>query len=1411
LNVKFFKVEELSTVKIGLTEESVHSPVAQISFECGTSAKTKKVVNGKGFILQCLGLPIIREPENDAKVKLQLFHTTTLRGAVLYATAFLDWKQILDKPLPMEWINFYGAPSSLSQTGVAMEMNQGMLKGSQYRGRCLIGAEVVSAEPDDAMKPTRTKIKKCALPLQFKYCVQCDFYAGSDVPSDLGKMHVEVVCGKFAVKSDSTKVVEGMLANYAPMPELMMTFPCPPQNVPDIFVYLTTEKNGRVSFLRFNFDEVRMLDYKVPPKWFPLRECQACDLIRPPNSPGSLLFSLRAGKAADRPARPYLVSRPLAGGNPYSTGMYPKTSVESTKINPDNEPEKDIEKIQRQTLQVSQVSKVGNLTLTVLGGQNLPISKKNRELSLFVKAFVGFSPEQASKPAKKVANTLEHKFEPAEVFTFRSVCIDQPLVIELWKDKITRKQKVSQVSIDLLQQNIQAIAILQDQDPDCEAEVGQDFERDTWIPVSDKFSESVLNIKLKFEYVNGASAEIAMKKIAAKDQANRSNKISASGEKLLFVHSPELGRPSTRAFQLRAHFFVGRNFAGGSDGKCNLICYIRCWGKTLTLPILPRRTADPRWFRTVFCNLNLPVPLELAPDVRVSFFDVVSVGRPKPVCRFQISCKEARAFNARSVGGDPTKVPEPKWFACEDMDENEVDTQVYASFQLLTSNQVKNCAEYASMEFSNLPKDEKGKNAPGSKVILSNLKIDEYQQRPEFKDKVLKIATLNIPKLNAPLLFSPLIRYTLSHVDQDTALIPGSNQPTAYSPYYGAITELKMKMSDNIAFAPTLEVYVKDKVMGKSKLIGFAMVNLQKMMEWQRNQIYEPVKEEGEKAAEVDDNSEDAYFLKQTIKLLEANTNRQDDDDEKNTDAKEAKFGKGEEKPPNENTALLDKKVKGQKTMDDSDDDDEKEEGKVDRTPPHLEGRYSVSAPLEQVLKLNQENCPFFEIKLKKPSNGLGMLNGRGDAGSINALVHIMDKAGSSEIIDRVMKIQNKDMIVRLHIIDARSLPATDTLSGSCDPYVQVKLGKQKQGDRNLVVRENQSPDFYQTFQFRTKFPGAGELKIIVKEFSAGLGGKGDMQIGCTEIDLDDRFYSRHWKSLAKKPMESRTLFRGDKPAGKINIILDILDVKQAQLDPGLQLKRPDYKHFELRCVVWNIEDLKFNGQVKTKSPLVRLDLQRGPYKIDSKSMETKGETDTHSRSSDGKASFNWRVKLHLLCPAPEKRVPKLTIGIFEKNVLTNSDSLIVHTINLSDIIYRATKDPSDRVFYESKAFEEVENKTTFDLKSTPTHGNYADQVITAKLCMSIELVEKKLADEQYPNGDKRKDPNAFPHLPEREGRIGLLGAGLGALNDMKNAAAEAMWNSMKKVIMMWAAGACLALIVAVCGFNYFYCGRCIW
>ena len=375
---------------------------------------------------------------------------------------------------------------------------------------------------------------------------------------------------------------------------------------------------------------------------------------------GSLLFSLRCGKASSKPPRPYLVSRPLAGGNPYATGMYPQHE----DVKEHEEVEMDIEKIQRQTIQTSQASTVGQLTLEIVAGDNLPKGKRGPN-SLFVAAFVGFREKQVSsvQPPSQKPN-FDFKY------TFNQVSVDQALVIELWKAKKMHKKMVSSVSIDLLQQNIEYISDLQAEDPDCDAEVGQDFKRDLWIPISDANDVSVLHVKISFEYFNGGGAETALKEIAALDMANRRKglglrKAAVDDKKFLFAHSTELGRPSTRPFQLRAHFFVGRNLLSthSSDGKADLLVYIRCWGKTLTLPALPVRTANPRWFRTVTCNINLPVPLELAPDISVTFFGEQKVGRPIGLCRFQVTCKEARAMNTSQSTKGNCAVATPRFDA----------------------------------------------------------------------------------------------------------------------------------------------------------------------------------------------------------------------------------------------------------------------------------------------------------------------------------------------------------------------------------------------------------------------------------------------------------------------------------------------------------------------------------------------------------------------------------------------------------------------------------------------------------------------------------------------------------------------------------------------------------------------------
>lgn len=52
--------------------------------------------------------------------------------------------------------------------------------------------------------------------------------------------------------------------------------------------------------------------------------------------------------------------------------------------------------------------------------------------------------------------------------------------------------------------------------------------------------------------------------------------------------------------------------------------------------------------------------------------------------------------------------------------------------------------------------------------------------------------------------------------------------------------------------------------------------------------------------------------------------------------------------------------------------------------------------------------------------------------------------------------------------------------------------------------------------------PDSSILKITAMDYDTLFG---DDVIGCTRIDLCDRFYSQQWKSLMHKPIETRDLF----------------------------------------------------------------------------------------------------------------------------------------------------------------------------------------------------------------------------------------------------------------------------------------------
>ncbi|KTF72534.1 hypothetical protein cypCar_00023706 [Cyprinus carpio] len=78
---------------------------------------------------------------------------------------------------------------------------------------------------------------------------------------------------------------------------------------------------------------------------------------------------------------------------------------------------------------------------------------------------------------------------------------------------------------------------------------------------------------------------------------------------------------------------------------------------------------------------------------------------------------------------------------------------------------------------------------------------------------------------------------------------------------------------------------------------------------------------------------------------------------------------------------------------------------------------------------------------------------------------------------------------------------------GKADPYIVLKLGKTEIKDRDNYIPKQLNPVFGRSFEFQATFPKESLLTILIYDYDM-VGG--DDLIGETQIDLENRFYSRH-------------------------------------------------------------------------------------------------------------------------------------------------------------------------------------------------------------------------------------------------------------------------------------------------------------
>ena len=271
-----------------------------------------------------LWMPVLT-PTMTNKIELSLWDYDRLAKNDRVGTIFLKYNAIEKYGRPPVWMPVYGAPNGVDFGNVKNYMNRYPGSASNFRGRLLVSAKVVSDR--DTIKDEKEEVKtKVAAPLpprlsppMRRLVLRALIVSGSELPRfkrDVGvntgiisgDLGIEVCCGQYSVHSQRQKNYKGV-CHWAALEEIQIQIPADKAYVPDTFVYLyrgdiTKGKHTRVAFARIPTAGLEEQGFNVEPWWQALQEDKAINALSDDENPGSILIKLGVGTvehASDNP------------------------------------------------------------------------------------------------------------------------------------------------------------------------------------------------------------------------------------------------------------------------------------------------------------------------------------------------------------------------------------------------------------------------------------------------------------------------------------------------------------------------------------------------------------------------------------------------------------------------------------------------------------------------------------------------------------------------------------------------------------------------------------------------------------------------------------------------------------------------------------------------------------------------------------------------------------------------------------------------------------------------------------------------------------------------------------------------------------------------------------------------------
>jgi hypothetical protein len=1303
MKVKLYSVCDLPQMDEGLIGEKC-DPYIVVEFG-GRSNKSNKRKGQNANFLEEIQIPV-NEPIMSDVVKISLWDFDNVAKDDLIATTTLSYKKIKsgEYKQPM-WLNFYGAPEGM-KLHYSEKMNKGFVEGSFFRGKLLVD---ISIEPSEIPKPGIESIPvlpENKFPVLINYTIQCDVYQVLEIPK--GKWSVELAVGNHYFSTKEIEAAQGVLKYYSSLEQQKGVFNLQmllPENVnfcPDVYLYLSKSKK-RVCYYRFSFQKLLDFGWKSGPQWFPFKEDKAIDGLDSDEFPGILLAGIRAGRSDQCPQSVAPEARPFLSG---IISEEEETDEKNSSIT-SGVSELNLRKL-------SDPLSVGNLKITVLEGKDLPAADSNG----FSDPFVKVSVMKESWKTRVVKRTLNPVWNESQ--EFKDVHISTEVSFQVYDDDLLRKSLLGSAQV--------ALSEISKEKP------GDDFVVESWFLIGSEKSRNA-KIKLRFEFAFHSIER------ASQLNARPSKKVSV---KKFFVSAPAdvqkgaeyFGQPVLSQYQLRAHIYQARELlAADLSGSSDPYIVIRCAGQFAKTNVR-EKTLNPVYYVTKTLNVQLPTPLSLAPDVSIVVYDKDVIGKDEPIGRVSIPIRIVQQMNPG------LEQLEPQWFKLQDVSGNFCGGAILMSLQLL-------------------PVEMSGQSIPSLE--------------PKCVPMFIEIAALGLRNLNSTFgVHKPRIEFELPNGKK--FMTHPSAKPSAHNPNMLEILEIPINIPLDPKFAPTLNVQIIDYILGGfiKRRIGTSSLLLENFMSKDDEKSSSgndsvPVNHEDLKKEIESEEKKRSNTLneEQKDKTLQGNISHSHDEFEGQAHDNDTAPILVNVKNSGNPSLAIDPSGKAEfemislKSPSKVDDHEqvaveilEEKDAKVEQdglkkneqsaksefascewgekllrdeedVPTYRRERKNVDSELESSVNMK----PFDEISLYTGKAKLGSLSR--SVGTFKGLIKLTDTKESPKSIDVSEFMTPKDLFVRLYILQGKHLTPLDS-NGKSDPYLKVSIGKHKVNLRSSYKINTLDPEFYESFEFPVQIPGASSLKIEVWDWD----GLGDDLIGETTIDIEDRWFSKEWRSLEKKPIEWRTLLNPSSSIsqGKIELWVDIMDSASAKLNPMINISPPPKEPWELRVIVWQCKEVTIKDEITQQNDLYITGLLDSPG-------QKKKRTDTHLRSKKGKGSFNWRMKYQVELPMKN---PRFNIQVWDMDIFSANDFICEATLNLSSLSQKAfkvkdrtklIKDGSDRIWIS-------------DFRHPNEPGKSQGQVE-----VSFELLPSSLLS-QLPAGEGRSDPNMNPILPPPEGRL---------------------------------------------------------